>query len=351
MSEVTSPLSAVAPALLFLCAGVPLAALLDRLGFFEAVAIALTRRRARVPVIGLWALAALTTAVLNLDTTIVLLTPLYIRVARRSSVDPLSLAVIPLVLASLASSVLPISNLTTLIVVDRVGLSVAQVASHLGAATVAAVVAGWFAYRRRHPASIPAGPTGEVDRGALRFGGLVVAGVLVGFVAGPSVGVAPWVVALAADAVLVVRVRTVPWREVPLSTAAAIAVLTIVVSVAVPSHPLRGLFAHSSVGAVALTALAATGLANAVNNLPAALLAAESATRPSWGLWAWLLGTNVGAVLLPWGAIANLLWWRLARADGVELDLRRYLRESWSIGAPALGAAVVVLAAQRALSR
>ncbi len=50
-------------------------------------------------VLGLWLLAAATTVVLNLDTTVVLLTPLYLRLARRVGVDPLPLAAIPLLLA------------------------------------------------------------------------------------------------------------------------------------------------------------------------------------------------------------------------------------------------------------
>src|SRR5690349_6012006 len=120
------------PALLFLCAGVPLAALLDRLGFFDAIASAIEQRWDDVPVLALWILAAATTGVLNLDTTVVLLTPLYIRLARRGGADPLAVAAVPLVLASLASSFLPVSNLTTLIAVERVDLSVGDVVAHLG---------------------------------------------------------------------------------------------------------------------------------------------------------------------------------------------------------------------------
>src|SRR5262245_33034367 len=102
MHRVADHLSAITPALLFLLAGVPFAALLDRLGFFDAVAVAVERRFDPVPVAALWWLSAVTTAVLNLDTTIVLLTPLAIRLARRSGVDPFPLALVPLLLASFA---------------------------------------------------------------------------------------------------------------------------------------------------------------------------------------------------------------------------------------------------------
>ena len=91
MDRVAGNLESMVPALLFLLAGVPLAALLDRLGFFDALAVEVERRWERLPVVVLWILAAATTAVLNLDTTVVLLTPLYVRLARRSGIDPLPL--------------------------------------------------------------------------------------------------------------------------------------------------------------------------------------------------------------------------------------------------------------------
>ena len=167
MSPVVDQLSSLWPALAFLLAGVPLAALLDRVGFFEAAATAITGRDRDTPVIGLWILAALTTVVLNLDTTVVLLTPLYLRLARRVDADPLPLVAIPLLLASLASSVLPVSNLTTLIVVNRFDVGVGDVVAHLAMPSIAATVVGWRVYRRRYPTRLPGGLGGSADRHAL----------------------------------------------------------------------------------------------------------------------------------------------------------------------------------------
>lgn len=200
----------MAPALAFLCAGVPLASLLDRFGFFESVARFMQRGVVPVAVCELWVLAAATTVVLNLDTTVMLLTPLYIRMAKRSNVDPLPLAVIPVLLASLASSVLPVSNLTTLIVADQVNASVSDVIGKLALPTAVAVVAGWLAYRRRFPAVLPSAPPEPPNRRALVLGGTFVAGLLVAFTAGPAVGVQPWMAVVAADAVLVCFTRLLP---------------------------------------------------------------------------------------------------------------------------------------------
>jgi len=231
MDRVGRQLVELLPALAFLLAAVPLAELLDRLGFFDAVAeVVVDRRPGGVHVGSLWFLAAATTAVLNLDTTVVLLTPLYVRLARRSGHDPTSLALVPLLLAGLASCFLPVSNLTTLIAAERWGLGAGDVAAHLGAPGVAAVLVGWAAYRRRHATVLPATTPAPVDRRALRVGGLVVAALLVGFVVGPGVGVDPWVVALAADVVLAAVVGAVPLGAVPWGTAAAVALVAVVVT-------------------------------------------------------------------------------------------------------------------------
>ena len=329
-----------------------MAALLDRLGFFEATAAVMAGRRGRDrAVLGLWILAALTTAVLNLDTTVVLLTPLYLRLARQAKVDPVPLVLIPLLLASLASSVLPVSNLTTLIVAERFDLSAGDVLSHLALPSLIASTVGWRLYRRRFPTRLAGRAATEVDRHALTVGGVIVVVLLIGFVIGPSFGIEAWMVALAVDVVLIGLVRVIPWRDVPLSTAAGVAALAALVAVVVPSDALTDVLGHSSPFALMVLSIGAGAVANTVNNLPALLIGLDGVHDMSWGMWAWLLGVNAAAVLLPIGALANLLWRRVMRAEGVRLGLRDYVRLTIPIALPAFAAAVLSLAAERAVAR
>lgn len=350
MDQAGEALATVAPALAFLLVGVPLAALLDQLGFFDAVAGVLAQRWTEIPVVALWALAAATTVALNLDTTIVLLTPLYVRLARRAEVDPVPLALVPLLLAAFASSALPISNLTTLIAAEQLDLSVLDVVSHLGLPSVAAVVVGWLAYRRRHPTRLASGAPAPVDRRPLRLGVPLVAAILVGVTVGPSFGVDPWMVVLAADLVLVIGVRRFPWRDVPVGTATAVGLVAMAVGAFVEPSLLDPLREASGPLATAGVTLAATATANAVNNIPATLLMVDGAASPTPGVWAWLLGVNVGAVLLPLGALANLLWLRIAREEGLDIRLRSYVRLVLPVAVPALVAAMAVQAVQVALT-
>ena len=344
MSESWDALSTMAPALLFLCAAVPLAALLDELGFFGAVAAAIERRFDQLPVVALWCLAAATTAVLNLDTTIVLLTPLYVRLARASGADPLGVALVPLLLASFASCVLPVSNLTTLLVVERLDVRPAAVLVHLAPVSLVACTVGWWSYRRRHPEALPGTSHAPIDRRAVRIGSFVVAGLLVGFVVGPTLGIEPWFVTLVADVALVLIPRRVPWRAGPLRTARGNAALAVVVTAVVPADLLEGWLQRSSPLALAATFGAGATTANVVNNLPATFIGLDSTAAMGPGLWAWLAGVNIGAALLPIGALANLLWWRILRDEGVAIDLPIYVRAVVPVALPAVVAAAATVA-------
>ena len=104
--------------------------------------------RARHLRLALWCLAGAVTVLFNLDAAVVLLTPLYVRIARRHGDDIIALAFIPALLASLASSVLPVSNLTNLVLADQLHLGVGDFLVHAAPAALAATIVGWFAYRR-----------------------------------------------------------------------------------------------------------------------------------------------------------------------------------------------------------
>jgi len=347
VTTVGDQLRTLAPALGFLLAGVPLAALLERLGFFDAVVSSIAGRVGSVSVLVLWVLAAATTVVLNLDTTVVLLTPLYLRLARRAGADPVSVALVPLLLASLASSVLPVSNLTTLIAAQQFHLTAAQVVGHLALPSLAASTAGWLVYRRRHPTTLACPPGPPPDRRALRIGATVVAAVLVGFTVGAALGVPAWAVALAADAILVVITRWLPWRTLPVATAVGVAAVAAAVALVVPTGSLVGLLSHDrALALVGIVGVAGAG-ANLVNNLPALLVALDGAHHMTWGMWAWLLGVNAAAVLLPLGALANLLWRRVLADDDMAVSWADYARLTIPVALPAVVAAAATLALER----
>lgn len=330
-------------ALGFLLAAVPLAVLLDRLGFFESLSRLLARSRATVG--GLWVLGALVTTVLNLDASVVLLTPLYVRLARRLGLSPLALAFQPVLLALLASSALPVSNLTNLIAVGYTHVGPVSFLAHLGPPSLVATAVGYWCYRRTVPPG--RGRPGDVEpaeRRPMVVGATVVVCVLAGFVAGPGLGVQAWEVALAADVVLIALCRQVPWRSVPWGTAVVAAALA-VLAVGVTAHlPVGRLVAGSGPLALARIAGLAALAANLANNLPALLVAAPALpAHGSCQLWSVLVGVNMGPVVLATGALATLLWLDALARLGVNASAADFARVGAKVGIPALAAATAVL--------
>lgn len=340
--------------LAFLLAAVPLAMLLDQLGFFRAVAGRIARRQGLIG--GLWVLAALVTTVLNLDAAVVLLTPLYINVARRTGRDPLLLGAQPVLLAMLASSALPVSNLTNLIAAAHSGAGTGAFVAHLGLPSLVATAVGFTCYRllpgtgTNVPATAPPTEWGK-DRRALLVGGVVVGVVLVGFTAGRSVGIAPWVVAVVADAGLLaiqlgsrhLRWGQVPWRSVPVGTVLVAGSLAVLAAAAVVHVPVDRFVGGSSVADLARTTGAAALGANVVNNLPALLVALPATGHGATpAMWAVLLGVNMGPVLVVTGSLASLLWLDAVRRLGVRAGPRDFTRLGLRVGLPGALAGVGV---------
>lgn len=357
MSGVADTVRPLLPALAFLLGAVPLAHLLDRLGLFEALAEVLGDGADRLA--GWWVAAAATTIVLNLDTTVVLLTPLFVRRAARVRRPPLAMAAIALLCANLASSVLPVSNLTTLVAAERLSIRPGALAAHLGPPTlVMLLVAGWRHHRRtsphaRSPEGVGPGAARagrHMERGARRralaVGGAVVVALALAFTVGAAAGLAPWVPVVVADAVLGVLLGWFPWRTVPLPTAAAVLGLGAVVGAVVPTGALHDLLSRPGPTGVLLAVGVAAVAAAAVDNLPAVLVMLPAlATAPPEVVYAALLGVNAGAALTPWGSLANLLWVRAARVAGADADGRVVAGLGVSIAGPALVAGALTLAA------
>jgi arsenical pump membrane protein len=337
-SQLHDVLRPLAAPLAFVLVAVPLAASLDDVGVFDELAALAARSR---HVVGtLWILAFLVVAFLNLDAAVVLLTPLYIRTAKLVAVDPVALAFQPVLLASLASGVLVISNLTNLIAASHLSLTNTDFLRHLALPSIAASAVGWLAYRRVFPTRAQAvAKTSALDRRTLAVGLGAIAFFLVVLLGGEPLGIPAWAAALATEVVLIAVTRKVPLKEVPAGTvvlAGALAVLAAGVASELPH-------AFASLGSGGVKGFAAGVVsADVLNNLPAVLVGLGHISNPS-RVWPLLLGVNMGPTLVLTGSLAALLWHAGARRAGVEIDARHYSRVGLAVGVPAMAAAALVL--------
>ncbi len=332
----------------FLAAILMLAHLSRAEGMFAAAGQLMARRATGRPtrLLGLvFVIASLTTAVLSLDATVVLLTPVVFATASRMGARPKPHVYATSHLANSASLLLPVSNLTNLLAMGAAGLSFAQFGAVMALPWLVAIAIEYLVLRRWFATdlSVAATPRGA-DRpvGPPVFALIVVGFTLVGFVASSPLHIEPFWVALTGVAVLAAkRLLTAPGtlkaEAIALLRAANpwfllfVLALGIIVK-AVVDNGLAAAIGHlvpagDSLGSLLLLAGLAALLANLVNNLPAVLvlLPLVAPSGPA-GVLAVLIGVNIGPNLTYVGSLATLLWRRILADHDHDAEIGEFTK-------------------------
>ncbi|KUI36733.1 arsenic transporter [Mycobacterium sp. GA-2829] len=342
LGEAAAEVARLAPVVGFLAAILVLAHLCDDAGLFHAAGVWMARSGAGDPhrLLGVvFVIATGTTAILSLDATVVLLTPVVLATCRTLYIPAAPHAYATAHLSNSASLLLPVSNLTNLLAFTAAGLSFTHFAALMLLPWLAAVAVEYGALRMlfARDLAVPprsAAPVPDVEMP--KFVLAVLALTLAGFAVCSMLDIAPAWAALVGAVVLAVRGLT-RGRSTVRSIAAAVDVpfLTFVLCLgvvveAVTTHGLES--AMQSVlpdgdGFVALLGIAvvAAVLSNLVNNLPAVLvlLPLVEVAGPA-AVLAVLIGVNVGPNLTYVGSLANLLWRNVVHRADVPTGVLRF---------------------------
>ncbi|HTV12765.1 MAG TPA: SLC13 family permease [Acidimicrobiales bacterium] len=329
------------PTIGFLGAVLVLADLCDRHGLFEAAGTWMAKGSRGKPVALLALVFAITssvTAVLSLDATVVLLTPVVLATVARLALRARPHAYACTHLANSASLLLPVSNLTNLLAFRASGLSFARFGATMALPWVAAIAVEWVVLRRFFAAELTGRGRLETSpsRPAPLFACAVVGLTLVGFFLAPFANIDPAFVALAGAVVLGVRaLRQSLVSAAGIASAIDIPFLAFVFALglivkALSLHGLGSLVAHLVPGGASLWSLFAEAgiaavLANVMNNLPAVLLllpAAAAIGAPA--VLAVLVGVNAGPNLTYFGSLATLLWKRVLHQRGERVAVLEF---------------------------
>jgi arsenical pump membrane protein len=352
----------LAPVVVFLATILVVADVCARAGLFAAAA-ALVRdashgRPARL-LGGVFLLAAAVTAVLSLDATVVLLTPVVIggAVAMGTSTRPGSYACLRM--ANSASLLLPVSNLTNLLAMPHLDLTFGGFAVVM-APVLAVVLVVEYALLRlmfRRDLQVSEAPAESFRAPPVPAVPLVaVAVMLAGFAALSPFGVEPCCVSGAVAVVLVGwarRRRLLTLRDAGRAAHPSFALFVLCLGVVVAAIATgflgdavaRVLPAGTSYGDLLVIALVATALANVLTNLSATLLVVPLlAPLGTPAVLAALLGLNIGSGLSYTGSLANLLWRRSLARHGDPPRMGEFHRVSLIATPLSLLAAVSVLA-------
>jgi arsenical pump membrane protein len=350
------------PVVAFLAAILVVAELCAAEGVFAAVGALVARASRRSPhrMLALTFLAAsLVTAVLSLDATVVLLTPVVAAAATSTMTSPRPVVFACARLANSASLLLPVSNLTNLLALPSLPavsfLGFAALMAPVWLAVIAVEYVGHRVSFARDLSRHPVDGTAPADV-PLPVVPLVVVGLmLVAFAALSPFGVQPGWVAGAAALVLtghgVLRGRI---RPSAVAAAANLSFGVFVLCLGVVVAGLSGTFlgdlvraavpAGSGLGSLLLVALLATVLANLVNNLPATLLLVPLVVPlGETAVLAALIGLGVGSGLTYTGSLANLLWRRALVRHGDRPSTREFHLLSAAVTLPAVAVGTVVL--------
>jgi arsenical pump membrane protein len=345
VSDARDALGDLGPTVGFLAALLVLAEGCRREGLFEAMGglmAAGARGSPRRLLALVFAVAATVTAVLSLDATVVLLTPIVFATAARLRTSPRPHVYACSHLANSASLLLPVSNLTNLLAFHASGLSFMRFAGLMALPTAAAIAVEWVVLTRFFAVDLDRprrARADEEERSRLpRFAVTVVALTLAGFGLSSVLGIAPvWVAVAGAAAItapaLVRRATTT--RTLVLAAEPSFLVFVLGLGVIVRAASDNGLadaaraLLPSGVALPELLAVAAVSavLANLVNNLPATLiLVPVAAPSGAAAVLAVLIGVNVGPNLTYVGSLATLLWRRVLHVEDHEVELGEFVR-------------------------
>ncbi len=349
-----------------------LSVFLDELGFFRYLAnIALKRANGgqkRLFFLLYFTVSVLTVFTSN-DVIILSFTPFICYFGKNAKIDPTPYLAAEFVAANTWSMALVIGNPTNIYLATAYGI---DFLSYLRVSLVPTLFAGgvsllalWLLFRKKLSAPL-AGEPEEVTIGnkPLLCVGIVHLGVCtLGLAVGSYIGLEMWLVSLCAVGSLflfagifaVVQrrrpkellgcLRRAPYELIPF-------MLSMFVMIAVLEQrgvtaALAGLFGSKLLllkyGAASFLA------ANVVNNIPmsvlfSSVLAGVKGAGALGAVYATVIGSNLGALLTPVGALAGIMWSSILNRHGLRFRYVDFLKMGVAVGIPALLAALGGLA-------
>ncbi|MDO4411785.1 SLC13 family permease [Cutibacterium sp.] len=290
-------------------------------------------------------IASVTTAVLSLDATIVLLTPIILTTTRRLNARPEPHLYATAHLANTASLLLPVSNLTNLLAVAAVPeLTFARFTTVMALPWLLTIGIEWLAMRIEFRDELSRATTANTDRRQQApIAALIILGLtLAGFAVCSLLGAEPFWAALAGVVAFAV-LRFIHHNESfgieagralratkPLFLAFVLC-LGIIVE-AVVKNGLGSLIdrlvpsGQTLVSLLAVAVIAAL-LSNLINNLPAVLVLLPFVAPAGWmAVLTMLVGVNIGPNLSYAGSLATLLWRRIIGEHDLPAHIGRFTR-------------------------
>lgn len=348
VSQAVQTISDGSSVLIFLLALCLFSGLLDKAGFFEWAALhttRLSRGSGKRLYLHVFLLGGATTALLSLDTTAIILTPVVLSFVRHLNLKSTAFLVACVFVSNTGSLLLPVSNLTNLLFQSAFHYDFARFSVLMVLPQLLALLTNYLLllliYKTDLPGAfdveqLPEPKSAVKDVVYFRASLVVFLFVLVGYFAGSIFRVQPYVIASVGCALLgavgimrrqldlSILTRDIPWSLFPF-VAGLFVVIRGVENLGLSEFAaaqLHNLGPHPFMQ-ILVTAFGAALGSNVINNIPMALLAISvlgHCQAPPACQYGALLGCNLGPNLTVAGSLATMLVISTARKKGEHLS-------------------------------
>ena len=344
---------------------------LDETGFFRYLANEVLKRTGNSQLrlfTAFYVTISIVTIFTSNDVVILTFTPFICYFAKNAKVDPIPYLVSGFVAANTCSMLLIIGNPTNIYLGTMAGIDFMSYVKVMALPTLLAGITAYIVmlaiFRKRLKLPMTGSPENfSVQRRPLLLSVLVLLLAGTALLAVSSyIRVEMWFIAFAAVVALIAiviiftitdrrapaelgrTVKRVPWELVPFVISMFIIVLAL--GKYGVTMQLASLFGNDNT--VFVYGSASVLFSNLVNNIPMSVLFSNVLTYVpsdivSGGVYASIIGSNIGAFVTPVGALAGIMWLSILRTYNIEFGFARFIKYGLIIALPVLLASLIGL--------
>ena len=345
---------------------------LDETGFFKFLANAVLKRAGSNQIklfTAFYVTVSLVTVFTSNDVIILTFTPFICHFAKNAKINPIPYLVSEFVAANTCGMLFIIGNPTNIYLATANGIDFVGYLKVMALPTLFAFIAAYlvmlalFRKKLKEPITGCAQTVTIAQKPLLVIGLFVLSVCTVMLVISSYIRIEMWLIAvlgaagLTAAALLFCAVRRnkpaalgrtykrAPWELIPFVISMFVMVLAL--EKFEVTVRLSELFGNGN--PILTYGIASTLVANLVNNIPMSVFFSSvlSNLNPAvapLGIYAVVIGSNLGAFLTPIGALAGIMWLSILKHNGVEFSFLRFLKYGAVIAVPVLFAALGGLA-------
>lgn len=344
---------------------------LDEVGFFGYLAnrtLQCAGAGQRTLFLSLYIVVSVLTVFTSNDIIILTFTPFICYFSRNAGIDPVPYLFCEFVAANTWSMMFLIGNPTNIYLATTEGIDFLEYVRVMWIPTIVGGVVSFlmlyllFRRKLKQPLTIKTQAVSISDKGLLAIGLVHLTVCTVLLVLSSYIGFDMWLITLCfavslfvvaslycfvrrrPDTEVVHCLRRVPWQLVPFVLSMFILVLALEKYGVTEKMAMVMGTSHTTY----IYGIASYLSANLINNIPMSVLFGSvtgnlSGALQTAGIYAAVVGSNLGAVLTPIGALAGIMWSSILKKQQVSFSFARYVLYGFCVSVPALLATLAVL--------